>query len=135
MFKSYIKNRSRIIHAFTCKDPLVLHFLNISAFSCVYPQELTTKISACSCVWDSIMHFTLFDFHACIREYSLLCDACTCMSACGNTCVYTHPIPRIYMRFYENHVWLGMHYWINDQKWVILWVSFCFKKSMRITWK
>ena len=102
-----MKNRSRIIHACTCKDPHVLHFLKISALSRVFPQEMDIKITACSRVWGRIMHVALLDFHACIRKYSSLCDACTRMSVCGNTCVYTHSISRIYMRFYEDHVWLG----------------------------
>ena len=103
-----MKNRSRIIHACTCKDPHVLHFLKISALSRVFPQEMDIKITACSRVWGRIMHVALLDFHACIRKYSSLCDACTRMSVCGNTCVYTHSISRIYMRFYEDHVWLGI---------------------------
>ena len=102
-----MKNRSRIIPACTCKDPHVLHFLKISALSRVFPQEMDIKITACSRVWGRIMHVALLDFHACIRKYSSLCDACTRMSVCGNTCVYTHSISRIYMRFYEDHVWLG----------------------------
>jgi hypothetical protein len=71
------------------------HFLACRRESCL---KKYSYVFAC----DNLMHFTFRKFHACIREYSLLCDALTCILSYNDTCVY--------MRFFENNVWLGWTY-------------------------
>ncbi len=50
-------------------------------------ENLLEKYLYVAC--DNIMHFTHVNCHACIREYSLLCEALTRMSNCSNTCVFS----------------------------------------------